>query len=492
MSIAGPCGADEHCNKRQVTPVNTVGTALTMVFTGFVDRLRVAGVDVSTSAVIDAGHALQQVDLGSLTQVRTALLTTLIKHPDDLPAFSIAFERYFAPRSGALRSQQPEATGSAATQPAAGDDHARIAPSASETREQLIHALAASDRDGVVSLARLAAQRFGGVRLQTGSERYHLQRVLRALGMSGLLQDALRVARNGGPRSDELTERLTRSELEALLAELGDAILDELRRLMAEAHPGTEGTAMVDPRRAEDIDFLGASTSELWEMRRAVRPLARKLATRLAMRQRRRPRGRVDMRRTIRVSLSSGGVPIHPVLRQRHPHRPEVWLLCDISGSVAEFARFTLAFLYAMHEEMARLRSFVFVDTVDEVTALLQQRAHDVDPFVLLNRACAAQGRRRSDYGRALSDFWASHGDDLTPSCTLIITGDARSHHGDPRTDVLAGIAERVKRLWLLNPEPRERWDRDDSVVSLYAPTCDRVAEVRNLRQLSEVVAELG
>jgi uncharacterized protein len=473
-------------------PVNTVGTALTTVFTEFVDHLRAAGVDVSTSAVIDAGRALQQVDLGSLTQVRTALLTTLIKDPDDLAAFSAVFERYFARRSGALRPEGQGARGSTGEQDGLGGDNAGSEASASETRERLVHALAASDRDGVVSLARLAAQRFGGVGAQTGSERYHLQRVLRALGMSGLLQDALRVARDGAPRSDELTERLTRSELEALLTDLGDAILDELRRLLAEAHAGTDGRWEPDPRRAEDIDFLGASTSELWEMRRAVRPLARKLAARMAMRQRRRPHGRVDMRRTIRVSLSSGGVPIHPVLRQRHPHRPEVWLLCDISGSVAEFARFTLAFLYAMHEEMARIRSFVFVDTVEEVTALLQQRSHDVDPFVLLNRACATQGRRRSDYGQTLADFWAAHGDDLTPASTLIITGDARSHHGDPRTDVLGDIAERVKRLWLLNPEPRERWDRDDSVVALYAPTCDRVAEVRNLRQLSEVVAELG
>jgi uncharacterized protein len=467
--------------------VETIGTALATVFTGFVDHLRAAGVDVSVSAVVDASRALQQVDLGSVTQVRTALQATLIKHPDDLSAFSAVFERYFARRSGTPPPTGPATAGTAAHAP--GDDATGTGLSASETRERLVDALAGSDRAQLASLARLAAQRFGGVGLQTGSERYHLQRVLRALGMSGLLQDALRVARNGAPRRDELTERLMRSELEALLAELGDAILDELRRLRAEAT--STAVSRAGARRAEDIDFLGASTSELWEMRRAVRPLARKLAARMAMRQRRQPHGRVDMRRTIRVSLSSGGVPIHPVLRQRHPHRPEVWLLCDISGSVAEFARFTLAFLYAMHEEMARIRSFVFVDTVEEVTTLLQQRSHDVDPFVLLNRACAAQGRRRSDYGRALADFWTAHGDALTPASTLIITGDARSHHGDPRTDVLGDIAERVKRLWLLNPEPRDRWDRDDSVISLYAQMCDRVAEVRNLRQLSEVVAEI-
>lgn len=472
--------------------MNTVGNALTTVFTGFVDRLRAAGLDVSMAAVVDAARALQQVDLGSADEVRTALQVTLIKHPEDLPVFMAVFDRYFARRRHIQLAQAPGAATPETALHGRGDDQQHYDElSAADTRQRLVQALADSDRAELVALARVAAQRFGGVGAQTASERYHVQRVLRALGMSGLLQDALRAVRNGGQRSDELTERLTRSELEALMDELGDAILDELRRLLAETASDADPPFGTVPPRAEDIDFIGASTSELREMRRAVRPLARKLAARTSMRQRRRHHGRVDMRRTIRASLSSGGVPIDPMLRHRHPHRPEVWLLCDISGSVAEFARFTLAFLYAMHEEMPRMRSFVFVDTIQEVTTMLRQRSHDVDPFVLLNRACATHGRRRSDYGRALDGFWRAHGGALTSSSTVIITGDARSHHGDPGTAVLRDIAARVKRLWFLNPEPRERWDSSDSVVSVYAEACDRVAEVRNLRQLSDVVAQL-
>lgn len=465
--------------------MDAVGNALTTVFTGFVNRLRAAGLDVSMAAVVDATRALQQVDLASAHEVRTALQVTLIKHPEDLPVFSAVFDRYFARRS------------LADAEPASGAPSPTILqlsgePTADETRQRLIQALAEGDRAELVALARVAAQRFGGVATQTGSERYHLQRVLRALGMAGLLQEALRAARYGGPRRDELSERLTRSELEALIEEFDDVILDELRRLLAEAAGDADAPAAYGSPRPEDIDFLGASTSELREMRRAVRPLARMLAARMSLYQRRHQHGRVDIRRTIRASLSSGGVPIDPVTRHRHPHRPDVWLLCDISGSVAEFARFTLAFLYAMHEEMGRIRSFVFVDTVQEVTTLLRHRSHDVDPFVLLNRACATQGRRRSDYGKALRDFWKAHGDALTASSTVIITGDARSHHSDPGSEVLRDIAVRAKRLWFLNPEPQERWDSADSVVSLYAASCHRIAEVRNLRQLSDVVVELA
>jgi uncharacterized protein len=159
---------------------------------------------------------------------------------------------------------------------------------------------------------------------------------------------------------------------------------------------------------------------------------------------------------------------------------------------VADFARFTLTFVYAMHEEFSHLRTFVFVDDLEEVTRLLEQRAHDLDPFALLVRASVRHGRRRSDYGRAFERFWSQYGGEVGPWATVILTGDARSHDSDPRGDVLRAIASRARQVWFLNPEPRASWDRGDSVASLYAGICHRMVEVRNLRHLAACVAELA
>src|SRR5438034_1270266 len=138
-------------------------------------------------------------------------------------------------------------------------------------------------------------------------------------------------------------------------------IADEIRHRLLEL----KGFAAAEPP-IEDVDFLGASPTELREMRNAIRPLARKLAARVAHRRRLRRHGRLDARRTIRRSLSAGGVPLEPAFRYPRVSKPDLYLLSDVSGSVAEFAQFTLSLLYAMSDEFPRIRSFAFVDGIDE------------------------------------------------------------------------------------------------------------------------------
>src|SRR5690606_12422882 len=129
--------------------------------------------------------------------------------------------------------------------------------------------------------------------------------------------------------------------------------------------------------------FLDASRAELDQMRDAIRPIARRLAARLEQR-RRHHTGRANLRRTMRRSLASGGVPIDVVHDRPRARRPELFVLCDISGSVAEFSVFTLTLMSALSAEIARTRSFVFVDAVDEVTELLETTRHGIEPWQLL------------------------------------------------------------------------------------------------------------
>ncbi len=349
-------------------------------------QLRRAGVDVPVSATLDATAALGHVDVGRRDEVRVALGATLVKRSQDLDTFATVFDRCF-------RSAPPDYFRS-------GDDE-----DGDTLRGEVLVGLEAHDPNVLGDLARRLVERYGGLDAPRASERYHIQRVERAIDLSGAFQHAFRAARDGGARRPALEERLARSELDALIQQLRRALRDEVRlRLSGEPNPLAGGIAV------EDIDFLRASTSELRAMRKTVRPLARRLAARVATRDRRRRTGKVDIRRTMRRSLSSGGVPLDPALRRRRHTRPDIWLLCDVSGSVAEFARFTLSFVSAMHGEFPRMRTFVFVDDVEDVSDLLKRCSHGPDLFGPLVQVCGIHASHRSDYGLALRRFWARYG----------------------------------------------------------------------------------
>jgi uncharacterized protein with von Willebrand factor type A (vWA) domain len=430
--------------------------------------LRRVGVTAGLASVVEACSALGHVDLGQRDQVRLALRCTLVKRVEDEAAFDALFERRFGVRRGA------------GTPPAEAGDH--------DLPDRIVGALAAGDDQRLTELADEAAERHGGFGTTNGSDRYHLQRTLRALRPHTLAHDALRLRRGDVPRRDEATERADRAEIQARL----DRFLAALAGATHRQHTGPTDQADdgVPYVRVEDLEIAEASVVELRLLRQAVRPLARRLAARIA-RRRARPRGTLDVRRTIRRSLAAGGVPLDPLFRRRQPHRADLWLLCDVSGSVAEFARFTIGLLTAVHDEVPRLRSFLFVDDVVEVTALLAARTHEVDPFALVAGAGAPLGGRQSDWGAALARFRDEHGPALTRRSTVVITGDARTHDRDPRTDVAADLVRRTRGVWLLDPEPRARWSSDDAAVDAYRRAGAHVLEVRTLAQLAAAVEHI-
>ncbi|MGW7310593.1 VWA domain-containing protein, partial [Streptomyces sp. NPDC054835] len=240
------------------------------------------------------------------------------------------------------------------------------------------------------------------------------------------------------------------------------------------------------------IDFLLAGRDQLDELRRTVRPLARRLATRLAARRRKAARGEIDLRRTLRRSLSTGGVPMRPVLRQRRPGRPELVLLCDVSGSVAGFAHFTMLLVQALHDQFSRVRVFAFVNRTDEVTDLVARGR--ADPAGLgariLAEATVTGWHGQSDYGTALDEFTERYLDALGPRTVVFVLGDARTNNSDPRLPALALIAERARRVYWLNPEQRSLWSTGDSVAHAYAELVD-MRPCRDARQLGELIGRL-
>lgn len=441
----------------------------------FTGALRRAGVPVAITEDLDALRALGHVPFEDRDAFRAALQTTMIKSEAHRPAFEMLFDLYFGAGPGPERSAERDAA-----EPQQGEQ---------EFLDELLAALAAGDGAAIRDLARRAVAQFGRVPDQRGGSPYFQYRVFRVVDLNLLMGRLMR--EEAGEGLTPLEERLARDDFQARLDEFRAAVEAEVRRRLAE-HKGPEQVAKHSVRPLpEDLDFVRATADELRTLRRAILPLARRLATRLAMKRKRARRGRLDVRQTVRHSLSTGGVPFDTRFRHRHPHKPELFLICDVSGSVAAFARFTLMFVHAFQAQFARVRSFVFVDTLDEVTHHFEHE----DFFAAVDRmnreADVVWLDGHSDYGTSLERFWQSAGNDVGPRATVLVLGDARNNYRASGAWVLKELKNKARRVYWLNPEPRMYWDTGDSITGEYVRYADGMVEVRNLRQLEEFIARV-
>jgi uncharacterized protein with von Willebrand factor type A (vWA) domain len=242
----------------------------------------------------------------------------------------------------------------------------------------------------------------------------------------------------------------------------------------------------------EDVDFMHASREEMASLRKAIYPLTRKLAVRLARKRRHGRKGALDFRATMRSSLSYGGVPAEPKFKYPRPHKPEIFVVADISGSVASFARFTLQLVYAIQGQFSKVRSFVFIDGIDEVTRFFEG-VEDIGEAVhrVNTEADVVWVDGHSDYGHALEVFWQRWGREIGPKTTVIVLGDARNNYHASQSWVLKEAAKKARHVYWLNPEPRAYWNTGDSIVGEYGVFCDGTFECRNLRQLERFVDNL-
>lgn len=458
------------------------------VLGGFVQELRAAGIPVSMVETIDAMAALQHCDLADRDLFKATLGATLVKSARHYESFDTAFEVYFALVRQAPGEEEP-ASSPTTTEQGQGGGGAMGEADLDGLMAALQAAMMAQDSAALRRLAQQAVEQLAGMepgRPVGGT--YYLYRTLRQLGTEEMLERMIEEATSGVALS-ALEERLISEELEARIEELKAEIKAEIRRRLV-ADRGSEAVAKTLRKPLlEDADLMHATRADLVELEHLIHPLTRKLAARLAQKRRRKRDGRLDFRRTVRRSLSTGGVPLEPQFKAPRPSKPEIFLLCDISGSMATFARFTLQFTYAMSGQFSKLRSFAFIDALDEVTSFFEA---DSDFGESLHRVSTEANvvwmDGHSDYGRSLDQFWERYAGAITPRSTVIITGDARNNYRDARSEVMAEMAEIARAVHWLNPEPKAYWDTGDSVMSKYGRYCTDVHEVRNLRQLEDFV----
>ncbi len=447
----------------------------------FVEALRAAGLPVSLSEGLDAAHAVGAVGLTERESLRAAYAATLVKRQPHRPAFDQVFDLYFPALVG--EGTQAEADSDTTESDPLGDGPAELA----DFRERLVTALGIGDPDALTLLAREAVRRFGLIRgRQSGDQRWSSYNAMNRVSPGDLVA---RVLAGMGLALDQ--DRATRRLVEAQVAAFESAVDVEVRRRAAEVR-GPEHIARHTVRPSiERIDFTAARKADLEEMRREIAPLTRRLATRLNRRAAHR-RGALDFRRTVRASLASGGVPLETRHRPRRPTRSDLVVLCDVSGSVANFASFTLMLVYGLREQFNRVRAFTFVDEVHEVTDRFRPGA---DPRETLAELAASARHAtlwgRTNYGRAFTRFAERYADAVTPRTHLLVLGDARSNYSDLALPVVGQLVHDARRAWWLNPEHTRHWNTGDSAAREYGALMSMV-ECRNLAQLGAFVHDLA
>lgn len=452
---------------------------LTALATG----LRNGGIGVATSAVIDAAEALAHIDLGNRAVLKECIRATMVKEPDPGSVFDRCFDAAFRVGAPSMGGGADHRSGEVPTsRPSAGNV---------QLDQAVLGALLDGDRSELTALAQQAVDMFAGDVDDDATERRLMNRVMRAIDLSRMLSAAMRQLRHDG-ELDGLELALQRTELSEMIENFRRELAAEIARRLEGRDLRADAASVPEPLRPEDADLLALSSSDQQELRRIVQPLLRRLAIRIGQKRKRKSAGRLDLRRTVRRSLQTGGVPLDVVQRRRHPHRPDVVVLCDVSGSVAEFAQFTFTLINALHTEVRNVRSFAFVDGVAEVSDVFDGARFDIAVNRLVERRGVVGLDGHSNYGAALQQFADEYLEDAVGSgTTVLISGDARSNYRDDGVAALEAISRRARRVYWLNPEPTDLWGTTDSVIEAYRPSCTSVYEVRTLGQLSDAIADI-
>src|SRR3954470_19519911 len=347
---------------------------------GFVRAVREAGIPVGISQAVDAAEILTVVDLLDREQLRHGLAAVLLQRAAQRPTYDVLFDLWW-PLSdrpvladdGTDDESDDEGDGEAgeSTLDLPGSDDADLSDA---MRARLLELLMAGDEEALRRFARMAVDRLGRGQPSPSGQSFFSYRVLRALSPDTLVSQLLAGLLAEGDRGG-LAEQVARQTIRERLGAFRAAIEAEVRRRTA-TEKGRDKVAKNAVRPlADQVDFLRAQAADLAELRRAVAPLARRLAVRLSARRRLGREGRLDFRKTVRASLGTGGVPVVTHHRPRKVHKPELVVLCDVSGSVAGFSHFTLMLTQALREHFTGVRAFAFVDTTDEVTRFFRPGA---------------------------------------------------------------------------------------------------------------------
>ncbi|MGB3633547.1 MAG: VWA domain-containing protein [Rubrobacteraceae bacterium] len=500
------------------------------VVNDFVQVLRNHQLRVSPAESIDALHALSQTGLREREVVKDTLRATLIKNQEDESTFDRLFELYFSMRPA---TEKPSAKLKLAHDHDHGPPPAKLElgeEAGGEGPEDEGHS---HDVDESTALRKF----FEEDRMRPAndihgeSERMRLSMFSQELVLNrkpGAMDSALqrltyhmrlRRSRNmfspgslvpdvGGEEIpldvstvdlQDFVDHLHELEVdEALIAQLeaqSENIikgLPDLIKQMQEREKLLKKDAKDDTelRRRALRKMLTFSAGEQREMEAAVRRMARNIQGAKTRRLKQDRTGRISVPHTLRQNVRYDGVPFDPVLRRRREGKPRVTLLCDVSMSTRNLSRFWLHLIYQMQSLFSKVRTFVFVAEMAEVTQVFEE--HDMNRAVeevFSGRIIDADVN--SDFGKAAEQFTYEHLPTINHRTTVVILGDGRNNGKPPNAEALEEIAQHARQVVWITPEPRWGWNLGSCDMPLYEQVCNRVEVVRNVDGLANVAENL-
>lgn len=448
----------------------------------FIGGLRAAGVRVSLAESQDAFRAVKVMGAIDREAFKSALRSTLVKEHSDRPVFDKLFPLYFG--SGGPPFMQPDQALSpeerqkleAALRALAGD------------LSKLLRMLASGQAPSQEDMDR-AAQRAGVSRSRNPEHQQWLTReMLRQMGLGDLAKQieallaelaAMGMTAEGIERMRELLQ----ANREALSEQTSQYVGQSIAKRLAQSQPRP-------PSEADLVDrpFADLTEAEARELRKLVTRLAARLRSRAALRQKRGDGRTLDVKTTLRENLRTGGVPFDLHFKKRHI-KPKLALICDVSTSMRPAAEFLLRLMYELQDQIAKARSFAFIDHMEEVSdEFAAQRPAEAIPFVLHR---IPPGHYNTDLGASLNDFHEHFFDAVDSKTTVVVLGDGRNNFNDPRLDLVTRIRRQSRRLLWFNPEPDHLWGTGDSDMLQYVPVCDKVHQVSSLAELTDAVDRL-
>ncbi|OMB99542.1 vWA domain-containing protein [Mycobacterium colombiense] len=457
---------------------------------GFVEALRAAGISVGPSETVDAGRVMATLGLGDRKVLREGLACAVLRRSDHRETYDAMFDLWFPAALGARAVvTDDEADGSP-------DDDALPADDVEAMRQMLADLLTenpdlADMDERLVAMIAQIVEAYGKYSSSRGPS-FSSYQALKAMALDELEGKLLAgLLASYGEEPTPSQEEIAKALAAQRISQIRKLVDSETKRRTAE-QLGRDHVQMYGiPQLSENVEFLRASGDQLRQMRRVVAPLARTLATRLAARRRRARAGSIDLRKTLRKSMSTGGVPIDVVLAKPRPARPELVVLCDVSGSVAGFSHFTLLLVHALRQQFSRVRVFAFIDTTDEVTHMFGPEADLAVAIQRITRESGVYSRDgHSDYGNAFASFVQAFPNVLSPRTSLLVLGDGRTNYRNPEIELLTHMVTASRHAHWLNPEPKHLWGSGDSAVPRYQEVIP-MHECRSAKQLAAVIDQL-
>lgn len=471
---------------------------MTEVLGDFIRALRAADVRVSTSESIDAGNVVGLIGLDDRARLRDGLSQVLAKSEDEKDAFRETFDRFFAfdqfksrgqgevgeeneSGEGEAADNENASQGQSGGMPGPGGGGGKEGEPSGDmpSAEDLVQMLESGDQAALqMALAEAARQvQLNRIRLFTQRGMY-VRRMMEFMGLNEL-QDEIERREDSGEqgRADAL-----RGLRDQLRADVRDYVEKQLEIFTANSGRQLREEVLSQVRLG-NID-----RRDMKIMHGLVAKMAKRLVSLHSRRKKVDKRGQLDIRRTIRANVEFDGLLFRTIWKQQKIDRPKVMAICDVSGSVAQVARFLLMFLYSMQEVLPRVRSFAFSGQLGETTQMFETTRKIEDAIA---NALREHGGGSTDYGQAFLDFERLALDDVDHRTTVLILGDARSNYGNPRGDILKKIHARARRVIWLNPEQQSMWNSGDSEMKRLQPYCDSAKTCASLKDLERVVSEL-